>query len=288
MGKYNSITEIRLDFDISNNEIEDIQKELEKIRVEYHPDKTGGEFQTDDAKEKYHNADEALNFIETLKSNQSLMVIEKMTDLMKKVTDLIPSTTARPLENTLDTNITNSISSYRSKYLLPKISLTAITAIVTFVFLFPKQISDNPTLSSCINPQDRKFAIAWFVLLFYCIIFWIYTFKNEERAKRTLVNLKVDSFQNRIFEDFLEIIKTEKQNDFTKDRLTNFIYYYHYNEGISIISKVHNKIFGSEIVTMEIAQNIAEFIIQRAEKNGVISKVTNYSLSETFRISNYR
>ena len=29
-------------------------------------------------------------------------------------------------------------------------------------------------------------------------------------------------------------------------------------------------------------------IIHRAEKNGLISKITNYSLSETFKINNYR
>jgi hypothetical protein len=39
------------------------------------------------------------------------------------------------LEQNLDTKITNTISTFRSKLLIPKISLTAITAVLTFIMV---------------------------------------------------------------------------------------------------------------------------------------------------------
>jgi len=282
--KYNSLNEIKVDFDLESNDIENIKEELEKQRLEIHPDRTGGEFPSDEIKDNYHKINDALTFIKNMNSDQSIIVIEKMTDLIKIVTDLVPNSVANTLENTLNTNIANSISRYHSRFILPKITLTGATSILSFLLLFPKQISENPLLSHYIDPTHSFFAIIWLVALIYCSAFWIFVFNSEEKAKRILSNLKVEYNQNEIFQEFLYLQQALEHKEIRKDELIRFIYKYYRSERISILYLLF-KISNSEIVTMEVAQNITDLIIQRAIKNGILSKVTNYSLSETYKIN---
>ncbi|RXR15969.1 hypothetical protein EQG63_12070 [Flavobacterium amnicola] len=289
---YNSTSEIKKDFQIDSDSLEVIRDSVNAVRINTHPDKTNGEFPDENIKELYYKANSAIEYLDGIKSNQSLIVVEKMTDLMKVVTELIPANRQNSLEQNLDSKISFAISTFRSKMFLPKISLTAITAVVTFLFLFPGQIKDNPTLSHFINPTSSFFAIVWFSLLLYSGLFWMMTFNNEEKSKKKLMLLKVDSVQNRIFENFMERHLTDDK--FKKDELTHFIYEscmgnrlgeLHRSEGLNLIT---TRLFGSEIITMEIAQNIAELIISRGEKNKVIEKLSINTLSDTYELKNYR
>ncbi len=219
---YNSTSEIKKDFQIESDNLEVIRDSVNAIRIDTHPDKTNGKFPNESIKELYYKANSAIEYLDSIKNNQTLIVVEKMTDLMKIVTELIPINRQNSLEQNLDYKISFVISTFRSKMFLPKISLTAITAIVTFLFLFPGQVKDNPTLSHFINPTSSLFAILWLTLLLYSGLFWMMTFNNEEKAKKKLILLKVDSVQNQIFENFIESHLTN--NKFKKDELTHFIY----------------------------------------------------------------
>lgn len=289
---YNSTSEIKKDFQIDSDNLEVIRDSVNAIRINTHPDKTNGEFPDENIKELYYKANSAIEYLDGIKNNQSLIVVEKMTDLMKVVTDLIPTSRQNSLEQNLDSKISFAISTFRSKMFVPKISLTAITSVVTFLFLFPGQIKDNPTLSQFINPTSSFFAIVWFSLLLYSGLFWIMTFNNEEKSKKKLLLLKVDSVQNRIFENFME--RHLNEGKFKKDELTHFIYESSMGNRLGEIDRsvglslITTRLFGSEIITMEISQNIAELIISRGEKNKVIEKLSISTLSDIYELKNYR
>ncbi|WHT39485.1 hypothetical protein QNH98_01920 [Myroides sp. mNGS23_01] len=98
--------------------------------------------------------------------------------------------------------------------------------------------------------------------------------------------------QNRIFENFINEHVTD--NKFQKDELTSFIYkssskrnrldeQYHITDNSLMITRL----FGSEIITMEIAQSIAELIISRGDKNKVIEKLPFNTLSDTYEFKGY-
>lgn len=290
MTTYNPISHIKKDFQIDSDNLEVIRKRLNEIRIKSHPDNTNGQFATDEIKDEYHNANNAIEYLDQISNNNSLIIVEKMTDLMKVVTELIPVNKQNSLEQNLDSKISFAITNFRSRMFLPKISLSAITAVVTFLFLFPGQIKDNPALSYIINPTSSIFVVIWFLLLLYSGLFWIMTFSNEEKAKKKLTLLKVDSFQNRLFDDFL---RKSTYNQFSKDNLTHFIYEQsHRNrfgdrirpEGLTLIT---TRLFGSDMITMEIAQSIAEIIIARGEKNKVLEKLSNNTLSDMYTLKNY-
>lgn len=210
-----------------------------------------------------------------------------MTELMKVVTELIPNNKQNTLEQNLESRISTTIKSYRSIFFLPKISITTVTAIVTFLFLFPNQIKEHSTLSAFINPTNDLFIMAWITLLFCSILLWIIAFTSEEKSKRKLSLLKVDSFQNNIFDKFLDL-ESEKDNEFTKEGLTHFIYD-KANGKKPNLSLNMRRLFTPtcEAITMEISQNVAEIIIVRAEKNKVVKKVTYSTLCDTYEIINY-
>lgn len=275
---YTSIKQIKDDFQLDSSDLEILRDSLNHLRKEFHPDKNNGSFKDDIEKEKYHKANEAIEYIDSLKNNNQLMVVEKMTDLIKVVADLIPNSKETSLQNSLDSKIGFAIERYKSRLFLPKVSVTAITAVMTFLFAVPTQIKDNPVLSKYLNPQSSFFVIMWFAMLLYTGAFWLLTYMNEERAKRRLSLLRVDSTQNELFDRF---VKQRDINIFTKDELTEYIFDRNSHGSKSIL------LFGSDIITMEVAQSISELIISRAEKKGIIEKSSSNTLSDQFKITNY-
>ena len=124
-------------------------------------------------------------FLDSMADNRSLVTIDKM-DLVRAFAELMPNGQQQSLDEKLDKKIDFAISTYRHKLYLPKISLTAITAFVTFIFLFPGQIKDNPALSKVIDPSSLQFVMGWFMLLVYSGMFWLMSFLSEEKSKKKL------------------------------------------------------------------------------------------------------
>lgn len=276
-----SLTEIKEEFKINSNDIQEIRENLKRILAENHPDKSGGNFPNVETEEKYYKIQSSIEYIDKIKEDYSLIVIDKMNDLVKVITDLVPNQKNNFLEQNLETKINFAISNFRSKLFIPKISLTTITIIVSFFFLFPNQIKENPVLSKRIDLESDLFLYLWLILLIYSGFFWFMSFINEEKAKAKLEQIKIDSNQNNLFEDFIA-----NKNQFTKDELTNYIY-----------SKVSGKkgfhsgilttqLFTSNVISIDIVQNISEIIINRALNNNVISKVKKNSLRECYEINN--
>jgi hypothetical protein len=296
MKEFNALGQIKQEFRIDSDNLDIIKDKLNELRTTLHPDKTNGVFENEEIKEKYYTVNNAIEYIDKVKNNQSLVVVEKMTDLMKVITDLIPNSKNSSLETNLNINITNAISTYHSSLTFPKISLTIIAAVVTFIFLFPSLVKDSPSLSEVVDTTNPTFIIFWLMFLFSSAFLWFISYTSETNAKRKLIFLKVDSTQNLLFKSFLHFKNSDSV--FTKDELTNFIYMYgdgrhsdpYLDDNQPSLEFVRKRfsLFKSEIITIEIAQNIAELILIRAEKNKIILKVESSSLSETYTITNNR
>jgi hypothetical protein len=271
---FSSIKEVKENFNIDNDNLDSIRDILNKMRSELHPDKSNGNFKSTTEKEKYYRLNNAIDYVDKVKSNSSLAVIETVTELIKKVTDIIPINKDNILNQNLENKISDSIQERNFKLKFPKITLTGISTIFTFLIAFPNQMKDNPFLSKYIDPNNPAFIIIWVFLIVYTGIFWLFAYTSEDRSKKRITRLKMGSEQNKLFNDF--IFETHLQR-FTKDNFTNFIY-----EN----NKSHGGIFSlyGNIFNLEIAQGIAEIIIFRALNKGVINKIDNDSLEEEYLI----
>jgi hypothetical protein len=277
MGKI-SLSQLKQDFDLQSNDLDVLRDSLNLIRIELHPDKNNGIFKNQPEEERYHKISEAIEFIESLKSNTSLMVVEQMTDLVKAIAMLVPNNKESSFQTNVETKINFAIANYKSKLFLPKISLTVVAAVMTFLFALPSQLKDNPALSKYLNVQSSSFIVIWLMMLLYTGFFWLMAYTNEERGKRKLSLLKVDSTQNEIFDEF---IKLNDKSSFTKDELTEYIFHRYSRANTSVL------LFGSEAVTKEVAQSISELILARAEKKGILQVSNENSLSDKFLLKMY-
>lgn len=107
--------------------------------------------------------------------------------------------------------------------------------------------------------------------------------------------LKVDSVQNQLFGDFIHVLHKNEREEFSKDDLTGFVFDGRLKgtgeekyRSSSLFDILTPALFGSgQMITLDIAQNIAELIIARAERNKVIELVSSNMMSETYKIKNF-
>src|ERR1700727_2567883 len=88
--EYTSLQQIKSDFNVHHDDLSLLREELNSIRISLHPDKSRGQFANTADEARYHQANEAIVYIERLQNNHSLAAIERMTDLIKVVKDLLP------------------------------------------------------------------------------------------------------------------------------------------------------------------------------------------------------
>jgi hypothetical protein len=270
---YSSVSQIKNDFQLTSDDLDIIRDALNNLRADIHPDRNNGDFNSNEEKERFHQINDAINYVDGLRSNSQLMVVEKMTDLVKVIADLIPGGKQNSLQNSLEQRVNFAVDHYKSPFKVPKISLSAVTGIITFLVAFPTQIQEHPLLNKLVDSNNSIFVTIWLGLLIYTGFFWLLSYRDEERAKRQLMTLKIDSFQNQLFNEFIHNVTSS----FTKDHLTEFVY-----QKSQIRSSI--PLFKNEAVTMEIAQNISEIILSKAEAKGIIHKIETTDMSDTFMV----
>jgi len=275
-----TIYQIKKDFNLDSNNVDEILDVLKAKRIELHPDKSNGDFKDKNHEQSYHTIDESIRYLENLKINNSLTINEQVTSLIQVVKDLIPNTKETTLQTNLESRINFAIEHYKSKLFIPKISLTAITAIMTFLIAFPTQVKNNVILYKYLDTQSSLFAFIWLSLIVYTGTFWLFTYSSQEKGKKALSMLKVDSTQNEIFKDY---IQENEFKEFSKDHLTDYIFRRYARHRRNIVSLF----FGDETVTLEVAQSIAELIIARGEKKGVVKLSMENSLSDIYILQNF-
>jgi hypothetical protein len=281
---YNSIDQIKKDFEIYDDDLEILRNKINEVRVKFHPDRTNGSFLNESDKLTYYKANNAISFIDKLTNNRQLLVIETMTGLLKVVTQSINKPNIVNAEDKVESTVNFAIQTYRSPQFIPRISLAALTIVVTFLYAFPVSIKDNPFLSKYISPSNNVFVMLWFELLLTTIVLWSISYTNEERDKRRLSLLKVESIQNSFFKKFIKttfIDKAESSGEFSKDDLYKFI-----NKEVTSNDKekLLSKLLSSQVINPEVLQSVTDLILIRAEKNGVISKSLKKSLTDKYTV----
>ncbi len=287
--EFHSTKSIKDNFNIDSNDIDVIYDTVYQIRLKLHPDKTNGEFMSEVEKENYYNADAAIKYLNLARSNSQIIVVEKMTEMIKAIAELSPINKENILQTKFDTNLSLAIKNYKSIFFIPKLSLTGISAFMTFLIAFPKNDAITQYFPFYINTMRS----AWFPSVIITCVLWIISYFIQEKAKNRLSMLKVDSIQNKLFSDFLSFLNdnlsaTKNEVIFSKDAFTYFVYNpeKRINKNAFVrLTDIPVSLFNSAM-TLEVAQSIAEIILSRYEAKGGIEKTTNPKdpLSESFKI----
>ena len=292
-----TIKKIRQKYSIDSDDINVIRKELREKRVSMHPKYN---FASDDDEEQYLELVGDLEKIDDEIVNSKALVC---VDNFQKSLDFIRENDSRKelvkieQQKRLDKQIDTCIASYRSKVFIPKVTLTTITAVLTFVWAFPSLLLDHPFFkplfytynfsvgSNELNMNFYLFSVIWIYILFYTIYIWIITAVNENRKKDLFSKMQFESNQNELLNDFFEHGDFIDEKTFLKVNFIDFLM----NNSESVVlgegpsnksrqyySKLNLIRFFSffsvkkPLMDYEIADSVSEIILTKAINKGLI------------------
>lgn len=275
---FTSLQMIKDQFGIETESIDSVRSELRTMLVKLHPDKNGGNFVDENCKKNYHEIDDAITFIDGLsKKNFELVTISAVTDLTKAVTAMVETHSKLSSKETqLSSEIDRSIENYSSRIKTPRIALTAITVVISAIWLFPNTVEDHPVLSKLISFDNIITNAVWLDMLILAAAFWVITWRKEERNKNFQESLKTESVQNRIFNDFINNFKGDV---FTLEEFVDFI------KGGSEGHSISHLLNGSREIDSTLAHATAEVILERALKKNALTSYNSNSISTMYRIT---
>lgn len=279
--KFTTIEEIQKEFSILDDNPEVIEKELQKLLAENHPDKTGGKFLDDNQEERYFLISKAIDSLKNLKNENTqvvpISVFNSLVDIIKENKNVVSKNDNNLL---IQHSIDNAIKRVPSQNLFPKISLSTITGIISFIWFFPNTIKEHPILSDLIKTNNKYFTLIWAIILLFTIYFWLITLFSENKQKSFIESLNTELTQEDIFQRFIHSDYLIYHDDITfyKADLVKFIenktYHHSFNKFI---------LFKRNIIPTSLAESIADKIIEIAKNRQIIEEVKSNSLSPRFK-----
>jgi hypothetical protein len=196
----------------TDEEIDKAIKRLKRRIVSLHPDKHHGSFASKDDENKYYAVLSEVAELEALKSNQS------STELM----NARPSALTKP--STLDLTIRReqSLREAETQFehktaelkrkiiwqpLFPKISLSALTAVIGFLWVFPNEVSTNTALAQIFNLKDpaqyARLSVLWLIILACTVYLWVHTYLENMLLGAVVPLVSSESNGAIIFESYI-------------------------------------------------------------------------------------
>ena len=283
--KYNSLEQVKADFDLNLDSTDQIRSELKSKMKKCHPDKVDSKDWENGLKNDFLDLSDAIEFIDTSKKDTSALVpVEQVTELVKIIKDILPKNKIVTQETKFENQLASYLQERKDIMRFPKISLSVITGLISFVWLFPQTVADHPVLKNYISFDNRYFLIVWLVTLLYAVIFWVLISRKERSEKALIKYIKSERAQNRILQGFVD--SNSKKNTFNKEQLIEFILDKYGNQRRNT-SPFLLLGLGSGI-DEETAESLANLLIQKAVQNSLIEKdKIKTSYLDSYKIKNF-
>lgn len=281
--EYANLDDIKKKFNVDGDNLDDIRKQLVKALVKYHPDKTGGKFESEDSEKKYLEVEKAIKYIDNEKKSGHLIKENEIKEseikeLVKIIKDIVPEKQRENYHDVINKKIDANVLKLKSANRVPRITSASITGILTAIMAFPSTITKNPILKKLINLNDKIFIILWLCSLYITAILWITTKLNESRYEEQLKKLSDIYEQDKLFEEY---ISSHREDKIDKLGFIGFIGGEHEDRHFSMTSKI---LFQNNYLPREVLQVIADNTFSKAEKKGIIEIINNKSMIDEYRI----
>jgi hypothetical protein len=283
-----SLGQIRTHFDLSSENPDEIKKELRIIIKTIHPDKNGGVFRTKADEKYFFEIQNALDYLENI--NTALVTRQELRALTQVLKDFIPASQSKVNEKALilETRIDSSIKYFKNNHILPKISTTVISTILTALWLFPKSISEHPVLKNYLSTNNPLFNILWLFAIVACGCTWVILKTFESKDEKIKKGLRLETNINKMFTSFIrEYPLRDDKNGFIyfdEDALITFIMdynFYRYYSSRYSLTRLKKFLFGG--IDIDLAQSLCDVIIEKGISRNAIEKVENQSIKVTYR-----
>lgn len=282
---YASLEHIRKEFGISVSEPDAIRRELIRRLKKIHPDlHSGPRALAEPSQEEVLRITAALRFMDESKRETAVVPAEDVTSLVRTIRDLAPLAKDRQSELRLTHQIQAAIQNAKTVGRNLRIMLAAGAGLLTMLWLFPSLSRSHPVLRDYIHVDSPVFTMIWLAFLTYTGLVW-YVFRlwigRETEARRRLA---LESTQNSLFERFMAS-KAQYHNDartigFYKDELVQ-----HIAGAGARGSKMSALLRGRpRPLDLDLAQTIAEIVLARALRRGIVRRDRPLSLRDHFTL----
>ena len=201
MASWLSITDIVNEFGLQAQgaDFEAVRDELKKVMSSIHPDKTGGNFSSEDDKSKFLRAQEALRFLELSSQASSAMIpVSQLPAVISALSQALASPSASNA-NALQSNyMPDARARISRRYTLPKIGSGVFAAVTGFLVAFSDKFDKHPLLGPLLNERtSQMFLLA---LMTYSGIFFLLSWYREKQSEANAEYLMSESALGHLFE----------------------------------------------------------------------------------------
>ena len=278
------LEEIQKRYNISSNDLKEIKTQL-KIKIkENHPD-NNNQFDSD----YFSKLNNDLAYVENLiRNSENQNTLVPMSEVLQTLAEILQVPVKKEedlkevLNEKLSKNIQNRLLITKKHLRIPRIGSTTITAIITFLWMFPNQVMEHPVIQilfgDTVYARDRfamSITVVWLYTLLCATIIWLYSIRRESIEKDIMERLKLESVQNKIFMSFLSSISPSKQ--FSKLDFMEYLAH-ELSKGRKLRKILYFK------PEEEMVQNMADIILLRAKEYEIIKASKPDNLIECYEI----
>lgn len=270
-----NLFKVAKEFGIKSEDKRLVLKELRAIMLKLHPNNTMGVFPDDKTKEDFLKIQKVLEIEE--ETSKELIPLSVIKDLMHYSNELSKAAKQSNIESRLKESIKDYEPEIGKRAQLPKISFTALTTIISFLWLFPSQIADHPVLSKLLSIESSAFSVIWATMLLYTILFWIMGHRNANKEKRILRRLKTDKYQTSTYNEFVCEIESKGTFIFSRSDFNHFI-------SQRLERNASLNIFFQSDIDEEIYENLSDLIITKAEQKRLIIEIEGNGIEDKYEL----
>jgi len=240
----------------------------------------------------YRDLIDARHAISGMKKGNStaIALTEDNQQLSLLIKEILPTTFQKDAETKLSGQIENKVEKFQNRSRISRYGLTVLSGVLTFLVGFPPLIGSYPFFGDKIFQNSTNalfFYSIWVFSLIITIEIWIFYFRSLTKIEQYSSDLKVESYQNILFNNFLHETQEKSLSEFSKMDLINFLLNdsKQRERNITIhLSIVHISDLDLVIMDNEMAQNLADILLTRAEAGNLIQKLPKKSLDKYFTI----
>ncbi|MBD5499192.1 MAG: hypothetical protein HDR11_15820 [Lachnospiraceae bacterium] len=281
------INEIRKEYGIEATDLAGIRYELKALIKKVHPDNSAESDNDDYIK----GLNQALSYVEqNEKDEMQLVLVPKALTTVISNTSLTErySTKNDKLQEKLDTNIKKVPVETKNKTRAKRVGLAMVTSMLSFIWFLPKTIEENPVFKLLFANMIIMicFSVVWFIVFMVTVIYWCHVFNGIKKEKDELNHIRIESVQNKLFNEFLIELKSAKKSSFSEETFSKFIRKNIVDRIFGYKGVIEEK-YGKELITdlgQEAIQNVADIILLRAEEHEVIHKINKRSLTDYYKV----
>lgn len=219
---FRNIEEIRAEFGLTGQEPDRLRRELKKMLFDLHPDKNDGVFSSESDQEEFYKLTEAISFL-----SQSIQPVQEQSNHLisvQEAIELIRTVERKEIvsqekeeqeqkrvqeqerkSEQLSNKLKLQYRGWRNRRRVPPVSLSVVTAIITFLWLLPDQLSGNKITNTLVYGSDQfyaQFTVVWLLLLLLTVWLWLFCYFKEQSYKRIMDRLKLEVVQDQFFNTF--------------------------------------------------------------------------------------